>query len=276
MTDAASPPGRAAATGLDLRRALMAELRAAEAAFTTLAPDRALHAGRVRLKRARALARIAIHAAPWTARRLNRGAREIMRSLSAARDLDALIAVADAMAAAKTKRVRIGMAQVAAALKARRAGLGRPHLADAAHDVRGLLALAKALPMLDNDDITHGLARLDARARRGFRRAQRSLEAQARHWWRKREKDRLFAHDVTEMARTAHRAAQKRGRCCAKLCDLLGRERDTTLLLALVNANPAMIAKNRHRKAVRKTLTQTIAWLSARADRRGRKHYGSA
>lgn len=272
MTKAAAPSADPPALpGLDLKRALIAELCAAEAAFSTLAPERALHAGRVRLKRARALARIAMHAAPWTAGRLNILAREIMHRLSAARDLDALIGRASALQHGASRRARRGLDDLVDSLQQHRAGLGWPNLSQAAADVRGMIGLAKALPVLDTDDLRDGLERLDARAARALRRAEQNGSEANRHWWRKREKDRLYGHDVVCGAGLVLTTAPMRVRASARLCDALGEERDSRLLLASLDSELDLIAKPKRKKAVVRLLRKSVKRATKRADRQSRK-----
>jgi hypothetical protein len=259
---------------LDLKRALIAELEAAETAFLSMAPDEAIHAGRVRLKRTRALARIAARAAPWTARRIGGLARDIMHALSAARDLTALETLAERLAKAasgKRQHAKAGLAliAIAAELRQARAALPAADLHRAAEQTRSLIGLARALPALDDDDIATGLARVLRRCAKAWRKARGAKAETLRHTWRKREKDRLYALKLL----TGHWPPQapRRAKLSARLCDALGEERDALLLRAHLRAHPPEAMSKSGVKAAQRLIARRRHKDRLAADAYGRR-----
>lgn len=210
----------------DLRAALAQEVRAAISEFDRCAhDDAALHRCRVRLKRARALARIGAVCAPGLAAVFNDSARAAMHLLAETRDLISLEEAARA-AARKTKRRKDAAALAAIADNIREFRDRQPDFDDAAMRaaLRDLLALAQVWPEASDRQVRRGAKRLVLRAERAFRHA---LDASARHLWRRREKDRLHAALLLDDAWPGRR----RGRTARKLGDVLGAERDAALLL---------------------------------------------
>lgn len=248
----------------DLAQLLLVEAHAAEAAFTHLAPDRAIHAGRVRLKRVRAIARLALPAAPWTARRINRTAGEIMAGLSGVRDAQALEACARAMAARckpKTARAFAVIGDVIA-----KTAPAVPDLRHAAHEARNLAALARALPSLDNADLAAGAQRIARRARKAARAARGRREEALRHTWRKREKDRHYAMQI--LAAIGVKSPALRSRTTSALADLLGEERDVMLLRDWLDGREAHRAlKPKKRARAQKALAKRLRALAQKVDR---------
>ncbi|MCR6643789.1 MAG: hypothetical protein NVV62_04325 [Terricaulis sp.] len=78
----------------DMRSALSAEIRAAQDVLDNGFSANAVHAARVRLKRARAIARIGGVGAPGLADVFDESARAAMRLMAAAREAAALASVA--------------------------------------------------------------------------------------------------------------------------------------------------------------------------------------
>jgi hypothetical protein len=254
---------------LDLKRTLIAELEAAEAAFLNLAPDAAIHAGRVRLKRVRALARIAVLAAPWTARRIDALARDIMAAMSAARDLAALEALAARSAKGARGGARKALEAVAMDLAAARADLPPCDLSLAADQTRSLIGLARALPGLDEEDIAAGLARVLARSTKAWRRARGAKAELLRHAWRKREKDRLYALKLLNSHWPS--AAARRRRCSAQLCEALGEERDALLLRAYLKSHAPQNISEANAKAARRAIARLRHQERRAADALGKR-----
>jgi hypothetical protein len=271
MTAPPAPiPTEAALEGIDVKRALIAQVRAGAEAFAQLAPARAVHAGRVRLKRTRAIARLCVLAAPWTARRLNGLARTLMHSLSAVRDLDALNAAALDLADAHAGKARKGLLALAQDLAQARAKVAPIDIAKAAAGARDLLGLSRALPAVDAADLQAGLARIVKRARKAFKRARSAGrgDAEARHAWRKRVKDRLYAQDLVGRAAWPSGAPWRRA-LTQRLAETLGEERDARLLLERLEAQPPAGLKQRRWRAAKRALRRTIKRHARNADRLG-------
>ncbi|HYD71906.1 MAG TPA: CHAD domain-containing protein, partial [Candidatus Binatia bacterium] len=81
---------RSPGSAFDLRAAMALELNAAMEELDSRGGPKALHRCRVRLKRARALARLGEVVAPGLASVFNESARSVMRTLAQAHDLVAL------------------------------------------------------------------------------------------------------------------------------------------------------------------------------------------
>lgn len=258
---------RAGLVGGDLTRLLLAELAAAEAAFLHLAPERAVHTGRVRLKRARAIARIAMPTAPWTARRINTMAADIMDALSAARDRQALADLAERFAQkAKPKSAKAFHAVAAALLNHH--SIAAPDLAHAAQETRKLVAMARALPALNADDIATGLERLSRRAEKAKRTGRGSRIEALRHTWRKREKDMHYALQM--VTKTRGPALAKKDARHAALGEVLGLERDAMVLRDWLEGREGRAAlKPKARARAQKLLAKRIKRLANKADRLG-------
>lgn len=240
----------------DVHAALARELAAARAAFALDDAVTAVHQGRVRLKRIRALARLAIPKDRAAAQALNTAARAAMAGLSDSRDLAAQEAVA----------ARAGLTALAAALATRRGALGPPPLAAARRRLAAVAKAIAALPPLTSDDIEAGVRRLARRARKACARARDARDPEARHTWRKREKDRL--HVVIALGPSWPRALRRRRQSGKRLARALGAERDVLLLLDLVRTDAELTAiAGEGGLAHLLARSQTLA---ARADRLGR------
>jgi hypothetical protein len=251
----------------DLAEALAHEARAAGAALGDADAARAIHQGRVRLKRFRALARLAQAAAPNAARSLNAKARAAMAGLSDARDLAALAAGARAAAIGASGKARLGLLETAAALEAERIAMAHPPIAAARETAAALEAAVASLPKLDAHAIEKGARRLVKRARRAFHAARDAAGDEPRHTWRKREKDRLFAEDVLGPAWP--KTLARRRRRAKRLARVLGAERDLLLLRARIKATPKIAGGRGLARKSRAFLTTQIAALAEKADRLG-------
>lgn len=264
----------AAGPSVDLRRALIAELEAAEAAFLALAPAAAIHTGRIRLRRARAIARIAEPAAPWTARRINVLAGDVMRPLSASRDAQAMAAHARALSRAAKGKAKRGLRRISQTLAMLDDDVAADDLQEAARDVRNIIALARALPALGAEDIQLGLERAISRARKSFRRATTDDES-ARHHWRKREKDRATAAQIFEAYWPV--TIPRRAKLGRAVCKALGAERDAVLLLELLADAPTLFKRKATTKAVIKAVIADVMRRQRNSNRLGaRLHRKSA
>jgi hypothetical protein len=257
--------------GFDLRRTLEAEVAVAASAIADGAEPRAIHRCRVALKRTRALARVGAAVAPGLAGVFQSVARQTMAALAPARELTALADAASAVAAREAGLRRAALAHVANAL-ADATRLKHPADLDTVHrGLRDLAALARVWPEMSARQVKSGARRVARRARRAAKLGRHSKDPAQRHRWRKREKERLYALG----ALGKHWPFKRRRRSSARLGDVLGRERDILLLIALVQAEPALAGGPVETKRALKALSRRAERLAARADRVGaRVHAG--
>ena len=215
-----------------------------------------MHAARVRLKRARMIARIGGVGAPGLAGvlmkargvRLMAAARETLASLRAMSPAPGLKAAAALNAAANYETPPPRAASNCAGRTQRSACAGA--------------CLARAV------------ARQIARGRAGMRRAERAREAgldhkhqAARHRWRRREKERLYAAE----ALGADWPGPRRRNLAARLCDALGKERDALILLERLISTPLPANAEPTPKRALKALKARAKHWRKRSDKLGAK-----
>jgi len=255
---------RSPASAFDLRTALSAELRAAADELDSEKP-KAIHRARVRLKRARALARVGHACAPGLADVFNDSARSVMHVLAQTRHLAALAEAARKTAARTSKREAAALHSIAEALDIERQTSEPANLAAARAGLRDLAALAQVWPEASARQIRRGALQLVHRARRARRRAAGEDDVAVRHDWRKREKDRLYAAQLLGDAWPKIRR-RTLGR---KLGDVLGDERDALLLIERMHADPTLAGEGKSGRRARKALERRHRVLAARADELG-------
>ena len=255
--------------GFDLKSALRTQLEAAIDAFENLKPDDAIHRGRVALKRARALARLAQHAEPGLSGQMIAQIRPIMRRFSQTRDMAALEACAKRWASVEKPQSRAALTGVARRIAARRKTLAVPALAEAVEDVRRLIFYLSAWPDISDRAIVRGAARLDRRAQRGFRRAQESTAIEARHRWRKRAKERLYAIFLLDQFWPPQ--LKRRRTTTQRLGETLGQERDLMLLLDVLRSEPSLAGSPDQADRAHAALSAHRDALQKRANQLGRK-----
>ncbi|GAM99947.1 hypothetical protein U91I_03605 [alpha proteobacterium U9-1i] len=260
----------------DLRAALSEEIRNALVEFET-APDKpkAVHRCRVRLKRARSLARIGRTCAPGLANVFNQSARSLMHTLAHARDFAALAETARGLGDKSGAKTAAALNAVAASFDARRASLPAMNLDATRAALRDLMALAQVWPEASARQIDRGARRIIRRARIAHRRGDGHRTAQRRHEWRKREKDRLYA--VTLLGESWPDDRARRAGLNERLSDMLGRERDVLLLIDHIEAEPYLAGGEEAAKRALKRLKRREKRLAKRADALGAKlHEGRA
>lgn len=252
----------------DLRAAMAEELRAALDEFeTSFGEPKGMHRCRIRVKRARALARVGSTCAPGLATVFNDSARAVMRQLATTRDLAALADAARALAEKRTKKQAVALLQVAAALDEERLAQEGPNMEATRAGLKDLLALAQVWPEASPRQIRRGARRVARLARRACRHGHGADEPSRRHEWRKREKDRLYASTLLG----AHWPLKRRCKIGEKLGVALGEERDALLLLERVIAAPSMAGEGKAGERAVKALMRRRAKLGARVDRIGAK-----
>jgi CHAD domain-containing protein len=253
----------------DLKSALRTQLEAAIDAFENLKPDDAIHRGRVALKRARALARLAQHAEPALAGQMIVQIRPIMQRFSEARDLAALEACAKRWAAVEKPPARAALTGVARRIAAKRKTVAAPALSDAVEDVRRLIFYLSAWPDIPDEAIARGAARLDKRARKGFARAMASPAVEVRHTWRKRAKERFYAIFLLDQFWPSK--LRRRRVITQRLGETLGQERDIILLLDVLRSEPSLAGSPDQADRAHAALSAHREALMKRGNALGRK-----
>ncbi len=247
----------------DLRAALADEMRAAIDELETIRTGpRAVHRTRVRVKRARALARVGQVCAPGLSAVFIDTARSLMRNLALARDPAALSEAARAAAKKSGKRTAAALEMTAAAIEEAARSHPDLNLEAARAGLKDLLALAQVWPEASHRQIKRGARRLDREARRARRRGLASVDPAARHKWRMREKDRFFASNILKDAWPG----KCRRKTAEKIGAALGIERDALLLMERLVAEPEIAGDGRGLRRALKVLNRRRAKSARRAD----------
>lgn len=234
------------------------------------APDgwrKGVHRCRVRLKRARALARLGKIAAPGLAAVFNDSARSVMRTLAQAHEISALADTARLLAETSKEKDAEALVHAADALDAAREALPALDRQGVLVGVKDLMALAQVWPPPSARQIRAGAKRLVKRARRARRRGRGSEDAALRHEWRKREKDRFYAASLMDHAWPGRRRRTESG----TLGHLLGLERDAVLLIHRLEAEPELAGDASSAVRARRALRKYCARLRRRADKLGKQ-----
>jgi hypothetical protein len=257
---------RSPGPSFDLRAALRAEVRAAlDELDTGFSDPKAVHRTRVRLKRARALARVGRISAPGLAEVFNDSARACMHALAPVRDANALAEAARNAARKEGKKAGKALSRAADRLAMTPTAFDM----DTVHTgLKDLLALAQVWPDASQRQIRRGAERIARRAKRARKHAIGAAAADVRHTWRKREKERLYVADILGPSWPRGR----KRRATTRLTDTLGHERDARLLAERLQDSVANDDASAAR-AVR-ALKRRGRKLAARADKIGRKLEG--
>ncbi|MGQ0534099.1 MAG: CHAD domain-containing protein [Caulobacteraceae bacterium] len=248
----------------DLRAALSEELRAAIDELETVSAEAtAVHHCRVRVKRARALARVGSTAAPGLASVFIDSARALMRNLALARDSAALSEAARSAAKKSGKQTAAAFETVAHSIQETAASRPNLNLEAARAGLKDLLALAQVWPEASHRQIRRGAKRLDKRARRARRLGLSSANPDVRHRWRTREKERFFAASILGNAWPGRRWR----RYGEEVGDALGRERDALLLMEHLVAQPELAGEEKSVRRALKALNWRRSEFARRADK---------
>jgi hypothetical protein len=219
----------------------------------------------VRVKRARALARVGSACAPGLASVFIDSARVLMRNLALARDPVSMAEAAKAAARKSGRQAATALEDVAAAIEQESAR--RLNIEAARAGLKDLLALAQVWPEASHRQIRRGASRLARRARRARRRGISSPDPTRRHQWRKREKDRFFAAAILGEAWPG-----KRKRASSdKIGRRLGAERDALLLMEQLAARPELAGAPQAAARALKALNRRRVKFARRADKAGRR-----
>ncbi len=194
-------------------------------------PVEAVHDARKRIKKTRALLRLARPGMRKKAyRRHNRALRDTGRAMSGTRDADVVAETVDLLAErfaghvpeAFFKRVKEPLA--AAARESRTATDPDEHAAD----LRALATTNWTFKQLDEDTLAASLKRTYAEGRKAFRRADADPSAHNMHEWRKRVKDLWYQQQLLQDSWPGVMKAQAKQ--ARKLSKLLGDDHDLTVL----------------------------------------------
>jgi hypothetical protein len=254
---------RSPGPAFDLRAALSEELSAAiDELDASLARPKAVHRCRVRVKRARALARVGRGGAPGLAGVFNDTARGVMRTLAQSRDLSALADAARGVGRKTRRKAAAALETLADNLEALRLAAPGLNMEAARAGLKDLLALAMVWPEASPRQVRRGAERIVRRARRARRRGHRAKDAAPRHEWRKREKDRYYAALLLEEAWPCER----RRKLGERLGDALGQEHDMLLLLERLEAAPELAGEGKAAARAVKALERRRKEAAQRAD----------
>jgi hypothetical protein len=247
----------------DIREALSVELRAALDHIAANDPEpKTVHRCRVRVKRARALARIGAACAPGLASVFIDSARTLMRALAQARDPAALTEAAHAAGRKGGKTIGAVFETVVHSLDEANAGEPSLNVEAVRAGLKDLLALAQVWPEASPRQVRRGARKLDRRARRARQRGVASHDPYQRHKWRSREKERFFAASILGQAWPGRR----RRKTGEKLGVLLGNERDALLLMERLLVSPELAGDDKSLRRALKTLNRQRGKFARRAD----------
>lgn len=256
----------------DLRAALTKELRAALEELGAASHDpRAVHRCRVRLKRARALARVGHAGAPGLSEVFNDSARAVMHALARARDGAALSEAARDLAKKSKPKTADALLTIAESIDTRGAGADKLDFEAIQAGLKDLLALAMVWPEASARQIRRGARRVAKRARRAQRRGRTSEQVSRRHDWRKREKDRLYAALLLD----DNWPGRRKLKLGERLGDVLGKERDALLLLDLLEHSPHLAGSPKSAARAYNAVMRRTRRLAKRADDVGAALYVS-
>jgi hypothetical protein len=190
-----------------------------------------------------------------------------MLTLSPARDLAALEDAARQSAKKQPAKVRVILTQISRALGATRAKEEELPLEPILVALKALQARALALPVFDSTEIDRDVRRVARRARKAYHKAIHNGGADARHIWRKREKDRLYAALLLGPAWRARAPARRA--IAQSLGETLGAERDIVLLIERLEHEPDLAGPKGAARHARAALRKKAKRLAKRANALG-------
>lgn len=254
---------RSPAAAFDLRAALTEELRLAIEALDQIeTSSKAVHRCRVRVKRARALARVGRSCAPGLSAVFIDSTRSLMHGLAASRDLAALSEAALSTARKSDKRSARALKTVACAIDDIATLQPALNLETAQTGLRDVLALAQVWPEASQAQIKRGARRIERRAKRARRRGVAAIDPMRRDEWRRSEKERHFATLILGKAWPGRR----RRKTAEKIGVALDAERDALLLMERLVAEPELAGDRRDLRRALKALNRSRVKLALRAD----------
>ena len=250
----------------DLRAAMSEELRAAIGELDGAKDNpKAIHQCRVHVKRARSLSRVGRVCAPGLSSVFHDSARALMRNLALARDPAALSEAAHAAANKRSGLQKRALNAVAESLADEMCARPNLNIEAVRAGLKDLLALAQVWPEASPRQIKKGAKRIERRARKARRRGLSTHNPDQRHKWRTREKDRYYAALLLADAWPGKRKLKKG----SQAGDLLGKERDTLLLMERLIFDPDIAGEPRSAGRALKALDRRRRRLHRRANRAG-------
>ena len=239
----------------------------------------AIHATRKRLKRLRALVRLARGAiGEQTYAQENAAYRDAGRGLAASRDAQVMLETLDAL----TQRAGDALPErITATLRLRlhreyeaaMAGQGGARLAATSSELERAFARTREWTF-DGEDfaaLTPGLEKIYRRGRKRMRAAHEDPSAEHLHEWRKRVKDLWY---TTELVRAAKpKRLRQTARRAHRLSQLLGDVHDLHVLRDYAAAHPRCFEDDAAREQLVAVIDRRADKLCAKALKRGRKLY---
>lgn len=201
-------------------------------------PETAIHEARKDCKKLRSLLRLVREGMDAGARRRENAAlRAVARSLSASRDVAAVLGTLDDLAergAGQVPATTFGALREALAGRAATAGAEAGAIDAAAAALEQLDARIDAWPLAacDDDALVRGLERCHRRGRAALRAARAEPSDERLHEWRKRVKDLWYAQRLLRDAWPPVLAAEAAQ--TGELADLLGGDHDLAVLRELL------------------------------------------
>jgi CHAD domain-containing protein len=206
-------------------------------------PVEAVHDVRKRLKKSRALLRLARPGMKAKAfRRHNRELRDTGRALSGARDADVMLETVDALAKRFAGHVPHALFDAIRAPLAARARDSRaktePAISGHTDTLRELAGRRWAVDDLTSDALSKALRQTYERGRDAFARADRKPTVEHLHEWRKRVKD-LWYHERL-LANSWPGVMKAQAEEAKTLSKLLGEDHDLAVLSSLLRNDPEL------------------------------------
>jgi CHAD domain-containing protein len=240
---------------------------------------KAIHATRKRLKRLRALVRLARGTiGDPTYAQENVAYRDAGRGLAAGRDAQVMLETLDALTHRAgdtlpervTAPLRLRLKRECDEAIASQSGAG---LAATSSELERAFARTREWSF-DGEDfaaLTPGLKKIYRRGRKRMRAAQQDPSAEHLHAWRKRVKDLWYTTQIVQAAQP--KRLKKIARRAHKLADLLGDGHDLHVLRDYVQAHPQCFEDDAAREQLVAAIDRRADKLCAKALKRGRTLY---
>ena len=243
--------------------------------------EETVHDVRKRCKKVRGLARLvrgAIGSDGFDS--VNSPVREAAGELSPMRDAHALLATFDRLVATDHAGLGSDLEPVRAELQRRSAGAspdqvgGAERIARAAERLETALVASQRWRLHDDRVIERGVRRIYGRGRAALRVSTSGGDGEARHEWRKREKDLWYATRL--LAPSAPSVLVALEARLDELAEALGDDHDLAVLSALLHSEPDMFGGSAYVDHVHRLADRTAADLQAGAFRLGATLYSES
>jgi CHAD domain-containing protein len=243
-----------------------------------LGVEETVHDVRKRCKKVRGLARLvrgAIGSRGFDS--VNSPVREAAGELSPMRDAHALLATFDRLVATDQAGLGSDLEPVRAELQRRSAGAspdqvgGAERIARAAELLEAALVASQQWRLHDHRVVERGVRRIYGRGRAALRVSTSGCDGEARHEWRKREKDLWYATRLLALSAPSVLVALEAR--LDELAEALGDDHDLAVLSSLLHSEPDMFGGSPYVDRVHLLADRTAADLQARAYRLGATLY---